>query len=482
MKPLVILLGLLALLLGVLLATTFRSPEPRTDEVAPAANAAQAEEIADLKRAVALLAHRLDELEHARPLELSYERRDATLPSAASAPAGGTDSRDPRWYLDQYVLSFADSAEGSQYFALVVDAYAVELRLPICELVRDTGRVDELRAALATMLGKRRFKADAEVIEALVAAIRPPAGDALAMCALQALDVVGDARAQTALENALFALQARAVQERTLAVIRRLAGEQANAALYRLFLRAPGDEWRQLLVRMLDGSELVAALDLLRAASQQQQPVRLAGAQKVGEFPEGDFQVFVAEWLRVETDAQVIEVLRGAQKQQKEIPGWHALKACGPPDADPKRDDPNAWASASGEMGVQWLELTFPNSVRATGVRIFEVNSPGAVAEVKAKGPRGEWETLWSGTASGNGAPLLIEWPQMAFNVKTIRIVLDTDRTPGWNEIDAVELLGGGGQWAKYATASSSYAGGRNDLILTGNNDLRGFIQAGSDR
>jgi len=482
MKPLLILLGLLAILLGVLLATTFRSPEPRSGASTTDSNAAQAEEIADLKRAVALLTHRLDELEHARPLELGYERRDATLPSAPSAGAGGTESRDPRWYLDQYVLSFADSAQGSQYFALVVDAYAVELRLPICELVRDTGRVDELRAALATMLGKRRFKGDAEVIDALVSAIRPPAGDALAMCALQSLDVVGDARAQTALENVLFALQLRAVQERTLAVIRRFAGEQANAALFRLFLRAPSDEWRQLLVRMLDGSELVAALDLLRAASQQQQPVRLSAAEKVGEFPEGDFQVFVAEWLRVETDPQVIEVLRGAQKQQKEIPGWHALKACGPPDADPKNDDPNAWASTSGDMGVQWLELTFPNTVRATGVRIFEVNSPGAVAEVKARGPGGEWTTLWSGSANGNGAPLLIEWPQTAFNVKTIRIVLDTDRTPGWNEIDAVELLGGGGQWAKYATASSSYAGGRSELNLSDFNELRGFLRAREDR
>jgi len=39
--------------------------------------------------------------------------------------------------------------------------------------------------------------------------------------------------------------------------------------------------------------------------------------------------------------------------------------------------------------------------------------------------------------------------------------VLDTNRTPGWNEIDAVELIGGGAQWAKQATASSTYNGGR---------------------
>jgi hypothetical protein len=467
MKPLWILLGLIAALLAVVLATTLGSPAPRANEAAPSPSTAQLEDIADLKRTVALLAHRLDELEHAHPLDPGYERRDATLPSGASAPAGD-GQRDPRWYLEQYVLSFADSVQGSEYFRLAVDAYVVELRAPICELVRDAGRVDELRAALCTMLGKKRFKADMEVVDALVAAVRPPGSDALALRALQSLETVGESRAQTALENVLFSLKSKPVQERALAVIRRLAGEQGNAALFRLFLRAPDDEWRILLVRMLDGSELAAALEMLRAASTQQQPVRLAGAYKIGEYPEDEFQLFVAQWLQVETDAQVIEALHGAQKQQKEIPGWHAMKACGAPDANPKRDDPNAWASASGDMGVQWLELTYASPMRASGVRIYEVNSPGAVAEIKAKGPNGEWDTLWSGTASGNGAPLVLEWPLTSYEVKTIRVVLDTNRTPGWNEIDAVELLGGGSQWAKYATASSTYAGGSTALNFGG--------------
>jgi len=462
----VLLIAIIAALAGALVATWFVSSQQHTiDTFAEPASAGQ--DIAELQRSVSLLAHRLDELEHSHPLDLGYERRDAALPSGAGAPAGD-GQRDPRWYLDQYVLSFADSVQGSEYFRLAVDAYVVELRAPICELVHDAGRVDELRAALATMLGKRRFKSDAEVIDALVSAVRPPAGDALALRALQSIETVGEGRAQSSLEGSLFALKSKPVQEKTLAVIRKLAGEQANAALFRLFLRAPDDEWRALLIRMLDGSDLAAALDLLRAASQQQQPVRLAAAYKVGEYPDDEFQLFVAQWLQVETDAQVIEALHGAQKQQKEIPGWHAMKACGPPDANPKRDDPNAWASASGDMGIQWLELTYAQPMRASGVRICEVNSPGAVAEIKAKGPNGEWDTLWSGTASGNGAPLVLEWPLTSYEVKTIRVVLDTNRTPGWNEIDAVELLGGGSQWAKYATASSTYAGGSQVLNFGG--------------
>jgi hypothetical protein len=110
-------------------------------------------------------------------------------------------------------------------------------------------------------------------------------------------------------------------------------------------------------------------------------------------------------------------------------------------------------------MGRQWLQLTYASPTRAHGVRIFEVNSPGAVAEVLARGPDGAWATLWRGTADRGDAPLVLSFPLTAFPVRTIRIVLDTNRTPGWNEIDAVELLGpGGGQWASRASASSTYA------------------------
>ena len=45
------------------------------------------------------------------------------------------------------------------------------------------------------------------------------------------------------------------------------------------------------------------------------------------------------------------------------------------------------------------------------------------------------------------------------YNVKRVRIVLDTNRTPNWNEIDAVELVGPEGRaWASDASASSSYS------------------------
>ena len=67
---------------------------------------------------------------------------------------------------------------------------------------------------------------------------------------------------------------------------------------------------------------------------------------------------------------------------------------------------------------------------------------------------------LWSGQANSGGAgPLEVRFAPTAFRTQTLRIVLDTNRTSGWNEIDAVALVGlGGNQWAAGASASSTYA------------------------
>ncbi|MFY9345939.1 MAG: hypothetical protein WAT39_25830, partial [Planctomycetota bacterium] len=280
----------------------------------------------------------------------------------------------------------------------------------------------------------------------------------LALRALQVLAALGSANALPGLEAAIPAL-AGAVRERAIALLAELGGDAANAALLRLFLAAADDGLRLLLVRHLGGSDVAAALELLRAAAGGVQVVRLEAARKVGEFDEPEFDPFVTRWREVETDAQVLAALGGAGAAAASQ-GWSAQQAIGPPDADRTRDDPNAWAPKSPEMGRQWLQLTYATPMRANGVRIFEVNAPGAVAEVAARGTDGGWVTLWRGTAAGADGPLVITFPLTAFAVRSLRLVLDTDRTPGWNEIDAVELLGpGGGQWAARARASSSYGG-----------------------
>jgi hypothetical protein len=51
-----------------------------------------------------------------------------------------------------------------------------------------------------------------------------------------------------------------------------------------------------------------------------------------------------------------------------------------------------------------------------------------------------------------------VEFPLTGYRIWKLRVTLDTSRRQGWNEIDAVQLVGpGGSAWAVDARASSNY-------------------------
>lgn len=89
--------------------------------------------------------------------------------------------------------SFDASADGSEYFRLAVDAYAAQLLIDICALVREGATAPILRIRLAAMLGTPRFARQAMPIEALLALLRSPASEPAHTAALEALRVIGDA-------------------------------------------------------------------------------------------------------------------------------------------------------------------------------------------------------------------------------------------------------------------------------------------------
>ena len=476
MKPLLAIVLVLAAALVAALATAWSMssapPAPGSPDVAAT------QTLDELRAELAAIVRRIEALERA-PAVATVERSKAQALEPPPQPASGPAGAD--WYLEQYVLSFATDVQGSEYFRLAVEAYVADLVTPIAALVRDAGRPVGLRIALANMLGKKQFDLP-EVVDALLAAVQPPAPDALALRAIAALARIGSTSALPGLEATLPSLREQAVREAALSLLVELSGDAANEALLRLFQRAPDDAMRRALIRLLNGAELQSALLLLRAASGAEQPVRLDAARKVGEFDEPAFDAFAAEWRQVERDAQVIAALGGARP--KEAAGWSARQATGAPDADPRQDDRKAWASKNPDMGLQWLQLTYATPTRANAVRVFEVNSPGAVAEVLARAADGSWITLWRGQANGGGQPLLIQFPLTSFPVATIRLVLDTDRTPSWNEIDAVELIGpGSSQWASRASASSTYAsGGGGDPVSANRAFERSLLQEQSSR
>jgi hypothetical protein len=142
---------------------------------------------------------------------------------------------------------------------------------------------------------------------------------------------------------------------------------------------------------------------------------------------------------------------------------WGHEQATGAPDTRQPGDLPTAWASKNPDGGVEWLELDYEQAVGVDSIRVHESHNPGAISKVAVIRPDGGEETVWEGNLADNGRNELLQSDfKVARNMQgqKVRVYVDTARVPGWNEIDAVQLVGRDGtqQWAVGSRASSSYS------------------------
>jgi hypothetical protein len=140
---------------------------------------------------------------------------------------------------------------------------------------------------------------------------------------------------------------------------------------------------------------------------------------------------------------------------------WGPEQATGVPDTMQAGDYRTAWASLEADAGPEWLVVDFPKEVEVAQVRVRETLGPGTIFMVSAILADGSEKILWHGTEPAAEAPVEMEFnPSSKVRSRRIRIQLDTTVVKGWNEIDAVELVGTDGtrQWASGAWASSTYA------------------------
>jgi hypothetical protein len=140
---------------------------------------------------------------------------------------------------------------------------------------------------------------------------------------------------------------------------------------------------------------------------------------------------------------------------------WSPEQAVGAPDTMQAGDNPTAWAPLSPNSGMQWLELEYEKPVEVAEIRVRQTFNPGAICKITVPDASGQETKLWEGKEPPTQAPVEMSFPA-GCRVRTdkVKVYLDTRRVAGWNEIDAVELIGRDGtrQWAMDAKASSSYA------------------------
>jgi hypothetical protein len=230
--------------------------------------------------------------------------------------------------------------------------------------------------------------------------------------------------------------------------------------------------------------EVAAAHNLLSAArssaplavNPSDRPVASAeSTARIGVAVEepADVQLDRVEALEQVVDAQadLIEQLFARaeaedEKQRKALArAWGPEQAAGAPDTASAGDFRSAWAPASADGGVEWLEATFAKPTDIAKLIVRQTSNPGSITKVVAVMDTGTEVPVWSGEDPSRGQSLADTPFAFPTNVTAsrVKVYLDTSKKPGWEEIDALQLIGrdGSQQWAKSVNASSTYATGR---------------------
>jgi hypothetical protein len=123
--------------------------------------------------------------------------------------------------------------------------------------------------------------------------------------------------------------------------------------------------------------------------------------------------------------------------------GWSAKQATGAPNVDHYSDDGHAWAPKTPDGGIEWLDLKYARPVHASEVRVRESAGSGAVVKVELFDEAGAAHTIWQGNDETKELNyLILKFKPTDYKVNRVKVTLATNTVPGWNEIDAVQLVG----------------------------------------
>lgn len=182
--------------------------------------------------------------------------------------------------------------------------------------------------------------------------------------------------------------------------------------------------------------------DSLKAAQEKATADSLKAAKKTIADLDKEYKADVnGQWAdKAEASSSYAGSARGKQAS------WSADQMIGAPDVNTYGDNGNAWASMDQDKGNEWVKLTFKKPVYATEVRIRMTYNPGAISKIEVLDQQNKSETVWQGTDKEKYnkkiAYYVAEFEKTQSLVNAVKITLDSKAVPGWNEIDAVQLVG----------------------------------------
>lgn len=113
--------------------------------------------------------------------------------------------------------------------------------------------------------------------------------------------------------------------------------------------------------------------------------------------------------------------------------------------------DGSAWSNASQRgSGVDWLEVAFERPVRTSEVRVVMQSRAAveAITRVDVIEEGGQYHTIWEGPSDvredlrGNRTWFVRRFEPTAYKVGGIKLTFANHASPGYKEVDAVQLVG----------------------------------------
>jgi hypothetical protein len=133
-----------------------------------------------------------------------------------------------------------------------------------------------------------------------------------------------------------------------------------------------------------------------------------------------------------------------ATKTGKEA-AWSPEQMIGAPNVKNYGDNGSAWASKEQDKGQEWAKLTFEKEVNATEVRVKETFNAGAITKIILIDNTNKTHVVYEAKSEAKEKKmqyLVAKFPKTGYKTKVVKIIIDSKAIIGWNEIDAVQLVG----------------------------------------
>ena len=180
-------------------------------------------------------------------------------------------------------------------------------------------------------------------------------------------------------------------------------------------------------------------------------PVAAPAAADTGSSAETTAKMAAAEWALKQDEIKhdpngqwaIQATASSSYNDAQGTASWAANQATGAPNVEKYGDDGNAWTTKTPDGGIEWLDLKYPKPVHATEVRVRESCGSGAVIKIEVFDEQGAPHVVWQGNDPTTELNyLMVKFSKTAFKTDRVKITLATNVVPGWNEIDAVQLVG----------------------------------------